>query len=100
MVVFLAVALFALMALLGDRQFANWDRIPIHWGLNGKPNGYASRIVGLSIFPVIGIIILVVMALIRVPVFIMAVLLLGLVAGNLIYFRAIARVLSKGYEPD
>jgi hypothetical protein len=99
-VVCLGVALFALLALLGDRQFSSWDRIPIHWGFNGKPNGYASRIVGLAMFPVIGILVLVALALAHVPVFLLAALLLALVAGNLIYFKAVARALANAFETD
>jgi hypothetical protein len=90
LVVCLGVALFALLALEGDKQFAARARIPIHWGIDMRPNGWASRRFGLALFPVIGTVLLLALALSGQPVFVLAAVLLGLAAGNLVYFRAIS----------
>lgn len=31
------------------------DRVPMHWGINGHPNGYTSKGIGLFILPIINI---------------------------------------------
>ena len=50
--------LLVLLALMFALAAANWntvpDRVPVHWGLDGRPNGWGPRGVGLLGLPVVG----------------------------------------------
>jgi hypothetical protein len=94
LMVILGIELLALLALLGDRRFTLHDNIPVHWGWGEKPNTYAPRRIGLAIFPLIGTLALLGLALVHQPVFILAITQLGLAAGNLLYFHAVARTFN------
>jgi hypothetical protein len=93
LLVFLGVALFALLALLGDRQFSHQERLPVRWGRGAEPDTYIARRAGLAFFPVIGTLTLLLLC--RQQVYIIAVALLILATANLSYFRAIARKLEN-----
>jgi hypothetical protein len=94
LVVILGVALLSLLALLGDRQFAIQDRIPIRWGRAERPNLYISRRLGLCVFPVVGTVLMLALALHGLPTFVVASAQLALAAANLLYFHAIGRALQ------
>jgi len=93
LVVCLGVALFALLALLGDRQFSEQERLPVRWGRGAQPDTYVSRRVGLAFFPVISTVTLLLLC--RQPAYIISVALLILATANLSYFRAISRKLQN-----
>jgi hypothetical protein len=93
-VVSLGVALFALLALLGDTQFAGQERLPVRWGNKNRPHLYAPRRLGLGILPVIGILLLLALWFAEQPVYILAAAVLAIAALNLLYFRAIGRFLE------
>lgn len=95
MILCLGIALFGLLALLGDRQFANQERLPVYWGAGGSAKAYAPRGFALSVFPAVGLLTLAGLAWAGKPVFILTLLLLGFTGGNLIFFRAIARTLQE-----
>jgi hypothetical protein len=90
----LGLALFALLALLGDRQFANQERLPVRWGDPGRPKLYAPRRIGLAILPTTGTVLLLILGICRQPAFLLAAVVLAFAAGNLLYFRAVRRVLA------
>ena len=94
MVVGLGVALFALFALLGDRQFANQEKVPVRWGRNNRQPIYAPRWFGLMVLPVLGVLLLLAMWFGKQPVYILAATVLAVAALNLLYFRAIERFLA------
>jgi hypothetical protein len=95
LMVILGIELLALLALLGDRKFSLHDKIPVHWGRGSNPNLYAPRRVGLSLFPVLGTVLLVVLVIIHQPVFILAVAQLSLATCNLLYFHAVSRTFGN-----
>ena len=41
----------AWMAVRAERRFARRDRLPMQWGLDGKPTWYAPRRVALAVVP-------------------------------------------------
>ena len=43
----------ALLARWADRRLAAHDRLPMQWGLNGRPNWYAPRRPALSLTPLL-----------------------------------------------
>jgi hypothetical protein len=95
MVVSLGVALFALLALLGDRQFALQERVPVRWGNPNRPTLYAPRWLGLTILPILGMVLLVALWFAKQPVYILASAVLAGAALNILYFRAISRFLAE-----
>ena len=95
LMVVLGIELLALLALLGERQFALYDRIPVRWGKEGRPSLYITRRVGLAFFPVAGTLLLLVLALTHQPIYILAITQLGLAAANMLYFRAIGRTMQE-----
>lgn len=95
MIVCLGIAVLGLLASLGEHQFADQERLPVHWGRRGNPNSYAPRPLALAIIPVIGILTLAGLAWAGEPVYVLTVVLLGFAAGNLVYFRAARRTLQE-----
>ena len=51
-----AVAVMALISAWGALGIDPQARVAIHWGLNGKPNRWASKTVGLALIPGLAII--------------------------------------------
>jgi hypothetical protein len=95
MVVGLGVALFALLTLLGDRQFAHQEKVPVRWGNPKRPPLYAPRWLGLTILPLLGMLLLLALWFGRQPVYILAATVLAVAALNMLYFRAIERFLAE-----
>ena len=95
LLVVLGIELLALLALLGDRRFALHERIPVRWSKDSRPSLYIKRRVGLAVFPVVGTVVLLGLALGRQPVYVLAVSLLALAGGNMLYFRAIDRTMQE-----
>lgn len=95
LMVILGIELLALLALLGDRRFSLYDKIPVHWGRGTRPNLYAPRRLGLALFPAVGTLLLVVLVIIHQPVFILAIAQLALATCNLLYFHAVSRTFSN-----
>ncbi|HYP62756.1 MAG TPA: hypothetical protein VEQ16_02650 [Acidocella sp.] len=93
--VVLGIELLALLALLGERHFAMYDRIPVRWSKAGGPSLYITRRVGLTFFPVVGTLLLLLLALAHQPVYILAITQLGLAAANILYFRAVGRTMEE-----
>lgn len=93
--IFLGIALFSLLALLGERQFAQLERLPVHWGSGARPDIFAPRRVALSIFPALGLLLLLALAFGGQPVYLLASVMLAVAACNLIFFRAIGRTLQE-----
>ncbi len=92
--VVMGIELLALLALLGERQFALHEVIPVYWR-KGKPSRlYIKRRAGLAVFPVLGTALLVAMAAAKKPVYLLALTQLTLVALNMLYFRAINRAVN------
>lgn len=95
LMVILGMELLALLALLGERQFALHEKIPVCWKRGFQPSLYAQRRVALSLFPLFGSVILLGMGFGRQPIYVLAVVQLALAAANLVYFRTIARSLRE-----
>ncbi len=49
----LAVIVMLAMSLLAARRIPAGTRVPMQWGLDGKPTWFAPRIVGLLVIPVV-----------------------------------------------
>lgn len=95
LIVILGIELLALLALLGDRRFALQERLPVRWTKDSQPSLYIQRRVGLAVFPVVGTAVLVGLAMGRQPVYVLAISLLALASGNMLYFRAIDRTMQE-----
>jgi uncharacterized membrane protein len=59
-----ALALMAIASLYAWTQLPADARIPIHWGVDGQPDGYADKVVGLWLLPVVTAAVAVVLALV------------------------------------
>ena len=93
--VILGLAVFGLLALLGERQFAGRERIQLRLASGEHPGIFAPRWFILAIFPFLGLAVLLGLAFGGAPVFILSCALLAMAACNLIYFRAIGRILQE-----
>jgi len=52
-----AVAIMLATSAWGWTQIPDDAQIPIHWGLDGQPDGYAPKAIGLLVLPVFGLIV-------------------------------------------
>ncbi len=57
-IVLFTLALLALLSLRAAMRFQAFDRLPMHWGLDGKVNSTAPRAFALSFTPVLAVIVL------------------------------------------
>ena len=91
----LGAAIFGLLALLGERQFAAEERLPVYWGNGTRPVIFAQRRVALAIFPLFGMVLLLALAFAGQPAFTLVAAQLAVAACNVIFFGAIGRVLQQ-----
>jgi uncharacterized membrane protein len=52
------VLLLVILSLIADLRFQSLRKIPMHWGLDGKPTWSAPRVLGLAFMPLLATIVL------------------------------------------
>ena len=52
----ITVAALAIMSASAGMMLGDVNRIPMHWNLNGVPNSYAPKWIGLIVIPAFGLV--------------------------------------------
>ncbi|MGP8027613.1 MAG: hypothetical protein ACLPJJ_13030 [Acidocella sp.] len=84
-----------LTSVYADKHFSDSPRIPVWWGLDREVYLFATRRVGLAIFPLIGAAVLVFAAGRGVEFFHQVFISLGLLVVYLIYLQAVDKNLTQ-----